>query len=96
MEMSRSLQAELHKRDETMLAMEMLIVDQACRLLALESVVLHLPAAGDVPLSEVKERISREAARFQEHFEGSGLSGFIDRAQRIAEKLVADRARDGT
>ena len=92
MEISRSMQAELQKRDETLLAMEMLIVDQACRLLALESILLQLPGAKAVSREAVKDRIRREAARFQDHFEGTGMSGFIERAQRIAETMVADRS----
>lgn len=89
MELSRSMQAELQKRDETLLAMEMLIVDQACRLLAVESILLQLPGVKAVSLEAVMGRIRREAVRFQEHFEGSGVSGFVERAQRIAETMVA-------
>ena len=89
MEISRALQAELQKRDDTILALEMLTVDQACRLLALESILVSLPETRNVALESVKARIRQEAKRFQDHFEGSGLTGFVDRAVRTAEALVS-------
>ncbi len=42
MSIARNIQAELEKRDELILALELLMVDQACRLLALEAVVVNI------------------------------------------------------
>ncbi|HJN60825.1 MAG TPA: hypothetical protein QF630_07260 [Alphaproteobacteria bacterium] len=45
MSIARNIQAELEKRDELILALELLMVDQACRLLALEAVVVNIAVA---------------------------------------------------
>ena len=88
MPIPRDIQAELDKRDELILALEMLTVDQACRLLALESVVVNMAEAGKVKIDHVHERVSAESERFRQHFEGEGMSGFVERAQRLAGELV--------
>jgi|TARA_B100000315_G_C14387406_1_gene500306 uncharacterized protein YukE len=87
MGISRDLQAELEKRDDLILALEMLMVDQACRLLALEAVVVNMAGTDKVKAADVKARIAQESKRFHRHFEGESLSGFIDRSQRIAKQL---------
>lgn len=87
MSIPRNMQAELERRDELILALELLMVDQACRLLALEAVVVNMAEAGKVKAADVKARIAQESKRFQQHFEGEGLSGFTQRAQRIAKEL---------
>lgn len=87
MSIPSNMQAELEKRDELILALEMLMVDQACRLLALEAVVVNMAGSGNVKAADVKARIAQESKRFQQHFEGEGLSGFVDRAQRIAKQM---------
>ena len=65
-ELSRALRAELERRDETILALEMLVVDQASRLLALESLVLETMSAERVDLPAVHRRITSAAERFRE------------------------------
>ena len=87
MSIARNIEAELEKRDEVILALEMLMVDQACRLLALEAVVVNMAGSKNVKAADVKARIAQESKRFQQHFEGEGLSGFVDRAQRIAKQM---------
>ena len=87
MSIPRNLQVELERRDDIILALEMLIVDQACRLLALEAVVANMAEARNVKASDVQARIAQESKRFQQHFEGEGMSGFVERAQRIAKDL---------
>ena len=87
MSIPKNIEAELEKRDELILALEMLMVDQACRLLALEAVVVNMAESGNVKAADVKARIAQESKRFQQHFEGEGLSGFVARAQRIAKQL---------
>jgi hypothetical protein len=94
MSIPNNIQAELEKRDELILALEMLTVDQACRLLALEAVVINMADAGNVKPAGIKARIARETKRFQQHFEGDGLSGFIARAERIAGE-IASSAKGG-
>ena len=89
MSIPKNMQAELDKRDELILALELLMVDQACRLLALEAVVVSMAGSGSVKAADVKARITQESKRFHQHFEGEGLSGFIERAQRIAKQLSA-------
>lgn len=87
MSIPQNIKGELEKRDELILALEMLMVDQACRLLALEAVVVNMAAAGKVKPGDVKTRIAQESKRFQQHFEGESMAGFVERAQRIAEQL---------
>ncbi len=94
MDLPRNIQSELEKRDEHILALEMMTVDQACRLLALEAVVIGANAATGASADAINAHIEAQTARFQERFEGTGLTGFIDRAKRIAAELTAsgDRA----
>jgi hypothetical protein len=93
MTIPRNVREELDKRDELILALEMLAVDQACRLLALEAVVVNMAQAGAIKTTDVKARITQEAKRFHQHFEGEGLSGFVERAHRIAAELVDSSKR---
>tara|TARA_B100001142_G_C13924301_1_gene496682 strand:+ start:239 stop:526 length:288 start_codon:yes stop_codon:yes gene_type:complete len=88
MEIARAVQEELAKRDEIILALEMLVVDQASRLLALESIVVNMESASEVSIDNVKERISGESSRFKAYLQGDGLSGFLQRAHGVAEKLI--------
>ena len=94
MSIPRNMQEELEKRDDIILALEMLMVDQACRLLALEAVVVNMAEAQNVKPADIKARIAQESKRFQQHFEGEGMSGFVERAQRIAKDL-SDCAKGG-
>ncbi len=86
----QNIKGELEKRDELILALEMLMVDQACRLLALEAVVVNMAATGMVKPGDVKARIAQESKRFQQHFEGESMTGFVERAQRIAKELSSN------
>ena len=52
MTIPRNIQAELEKRDELILALELLVVDQACRLLAAEAVLRELVPPGEAPAPE--------------------------------------------
>lgn len=85
-ELSRALRQELEKRDETILALELLVVDQASRLLALESLVLEAMAGDDVDPKAVQRRVAEAALRFRANFEA--IDGFAERAQRIAREMI--------
>ncbi|SVD93679.1 uncharacterized protein METZ01_LOCUS446533 [marine metagenome] len=87
MSIPQNIKGELEKRDELILALEMLMVDQASRLLALEAVVVNMAGIENVKVGDVKTRIAQESKRFQQHFEGEGMTGFVERAQRIAKQL---------
>ena len=90
-ELSRALRAELERRDETILALEMLVVDQASRLLALESIVLEAVKADAVDLSAVQRRVAKAAERFRERFEA--IDGFAGRAQHIAGEMIGSTGK---
>lgn len=79
---------ELEKRDELILALEMLTVDQACRLLALESVVTSMADIKTVNSKDVRAKIKENSKRFKNHFEGKSITGFIERSQRISDELI--------
>ena len=85
----KNMREELDKRDALILALEMLTVDQACRQLALEAVVVNMAAVTKVKAAGVKAHIARQSKRFHQHFEGESLSGFTERAERIAKELTA-------
>lgn len=93
-ELSRALREELERRDEMILALEMLVVDQASRLLALEALVLEAMLADEVDLSAVELRIAEAAERFRASFER--VEGFAERAQRIAGEMIGSAAAPGT
>ena len=84
--LSTELRKELETRDELSLALEMLVVDQATRLLALEAIVNRLAATKDVDLKAVRKWIAEEGKRSRTRFEN--ISGFVERSQRIAAELV--------
>lgn len=91
MEISRQLQKEFDKRDEMILALEMLTVDQACRLMALEAIVLSTDKSGKISKKNVNSRITAAAERFHTHFEAASVEGFVERAHRIANEIIAAR-----
>jgi len=95
MSIPQNIKGELEKRDELILALEMLMVDQASRLLALEAVVVNMAGAGNVKADDVKARIAQESKRFQQHFEGESMTGFVERAQRIAMQLSSNAKDSG-
>ena len=90
-ELSRALRQELEKRDDTILALELLVVDQASRLLALESLVLEALAGDELDLRAVEARVAEAAERFRANFEA--IEGFAERTQRIAREMMAAGAR---
>lgn len=90
-ELSRALRQELEKRDETILALELLVVDQASRLLALESLVLEAMAGDDVDPKAVQRRVAEAALRFRANFEA--IDGFAERAQRIAREMMGGQGK---
>lgn len=90
-DLPRRLREELEQRDELILALEMLVVDQASRLLAVEAILASVPALGEVRLDDVKDRISTGAERFRARFESIG--GFTERAHRLAEELLDPSAK---
>ena len=65
MEIAQSVQKELAKRDEIILALEMLIVDQASRLLALEAVMSNLQQVQNISLRNVNDYIEEESSRYK-------------------------------
>ena len=83
-----AIEKELEKRDELILALEMLTVDQACRLLALESVVTSMADIKSVNVKDVRAKIKEKSKRFKNHFEGKSITGFIERSQRISDELI--------
>ena len=87
-ELSRKLREELERRDDTILALEMLVVDQASRLLALEALVLEAMTRSEVDLAAVERRVGQAAERFRSSFER--IEGFAERARRIAVEMVGD------
>ena len=87
MSIPQNIAGELEKREELILALEILMVDQACRLLALEAVVVNMAGSSKVKAADVKARIAQESKRFEQHFEGEGMTGFVERAQRIGKEL---------
>ena len=64
---SKAIQKELEKRDDLILALEMLTVDQACRLLALESVVTSMVGIKSVKPIDVRAQIKERSKRFKNH-----------------------------
>ena len=90
MSIPQNIKGELEKRDELILALEMLIVDQASRLLALEAIVVNMAGAENVKAADVKALIVQESKRFQQHFEGASMTGFVERAQRISMQLSSN------
>ena len=90
-ELSRALRQELEKRDDTILALELLVVDQASRLLALESLVLEALAEDEVDLMAVEARVAEAAERFRANFEA--IEGFAERTQRVAREMMATGSR---
>tara|TARA_Y100001970_G_scaffold165119_1_gene201769 strand:+ start:39546 stop:39821 length:276 start_codon:yes stop_codon:yes gene_type:complete len=91
MEIERAIQEEFAKRDEVILALEMLLVDQASRLLALESIVLNMTNINDVSIGDVRAQINKESQRFSSYLEGEGLNGFIRRATNTAEIFLGKK-----
>lgn len=85
-ELSRALREELERRDDMILALELLVVDQASRLLALESLVLEAMAEDEIDLLAVQARVAESAERFRASFEA--IEGFAERAQRIAGEML--------
>ena len=88
MEIAQSVQKELAKRDEIILALEMLIVDQASRLLALEAVMSNLQQVQNISFRNVNDYIEEESSRYKKYMQGEGLSGFIERANRVANDFL--------
>jgi hypothetical protein len=87
-ELPRRIKEELDRRDDTLLALELLVVDQASRLLALESLVLKALAREEIDLAAVALRVREAAERFRSSFER--IEGFAERAQRIAGELIEE------
>ena len=89
MPIPRDIQQELDKRDELILALELLVVDQACRLLAVEAVLRALvPPTGKPDEEKIEAYVAAAAMRFRQRFEGESVAGFTERARRIAAELV--------
>tara|TARA_B100000029_G_scaffold450640_1_gene474709 strand:+ start:963 stop:1283 length:321 start_codon:yes stop_codon:yes gene_type:complete len=88
MEISRSVQDELAKRDEIILALEMLVVDQASRLLAFEAILCNSGKINHVSEEDLVRYIDKESGRFKNYLEGEGLVGFKDRANRVAKDFL--------
>ena len=77
MPIPRNIQEELEKRDELILALELLVVDQACRLLAAEAVLRELIPPQRKPSQEkIEAHIAEASERFRQRFEGESVAGF--------------------
>lgn len=91
-EQPRTPRKELEERDERILALELLLVDQASRLLAVEAILANMPHVAEISTAAVAERIEGEGKRFLTHFES--VTGFVERARIIAGQLLAAAKRD--
>jgi hypothetical protein len=76
----------LEQRDERILALELLLVDQASRLLAIEAILANMPEVAHVSPTTVDEKVGSEGKRFLTHFES--IAGFVDRARTFARQLL--------
>ncbi len=87
------LQKQLEQRDERILALELLLVDQASRLLAVEAILTNMPDVAGISRAAVDERIAGEGKRFLTHFES--IMGFVERARAIARQLLQAADKTG-
>ena len=88
MVIAKNIQDELATRDEIILALEMLTVDQASRLLALEGILDQIIKDSKFDTNEVHRVIAERSGRFKKHLEGGGLKGFVERAQGVASDIL--------
>jgi hypothetical protein len=90
----RATQKLLEERDERILALELLLVDQTSRLLAVEAIPANLPALAHLSATSIDAKIESEGKRFLSHFES--ITGFLERAKNLAGQLLqsAIRARE--
>jgi hypothetical protein len=89
----RALQKQLEQRDERILALELLLVDQASRLLAIEAILANMTEVANLPAAAIDQRINSEGKRFLAHFES--VTGFVQRAQALAGQLLQAAAEAG-
>lgn len=89
----RALHEQLEQRDERILALELLLVDQASRLLAVEAILANMVELADISAAAVDERIDSEGKRFLNHFESIG--GFVERARTLARQLLQAAVKAG-
>ena len=82
----QDLKKQLEQRDERILALELLLVDQASRLLAVEAILANMAEVADLPAAAIDERIGSEGQRFLTHFES--VTGFVQRARALAARLL--------
>jgi len=90
---ARALKKQLEQRDERILALELLLVDQASRLLAVEAILANMPGVANISAAAVDERIDGEGKRFLTHFES--VAGFVERARTIARQLLQAAVKAG-
>jgi hypothetical protein len=82
----QALQKLLEQRDERVLALELLLVDQASRLLAVEAILANMPEVAELSAASVDEKIDHDGKRFLAHFES--VTGFIERTRNLAGQLL--------
>jgi hypothetical protein len=82
----RAFQKLLEERDERILALELLLVDQASRLLAVEAILSNLPALADLSAASINAKIDHDGKRFLSHFES--ITGFLERAKNLSGQLL--------
>jgi hypothetical protein len=86
-----TLTKQLEQRDERILALELLLVDQASRLLAVEAILANMTEVAHVSPTSVHERVSSEGKRFLNHFDS--ITGFVERARTVAGQLLQAAAK---
>ena len=89
----RAMQKQLEQRDERILALELLLVDQASRLLAVEAIIANMAEVGGISAAAIDERIDSEGKRFLTHFES--ITGFVERARVLAGQLLQAAVETG-
>jgi hypothetical protein len=89
----QELKKQLEQRDERILALELLLVDQASRLLAIEAILANMAEVADLPAAAIDQTINSEGKRFLTHFES--VTGFVQRAQALAGRLLQAAAEAG-
>jgi hypothetical protein len=90
----RALQKQLEERDERILALELLLVDQTSRLLAVEAILANFPELAQLSAASINATIETDGKRYLSHFET--ITGFLERAKTLSGQLLqaASRVRE--
>ena len=86
-----SLAKELELRDEKILALEMLVVDQSCSLLVLQGLLLQAMRPDWVDYERLDQDIDRLGLTLSGRFES--VTGLVERSKRMARSLMAPKGK---